>query len=241
MGLDSEHTSSVGGVPSLISSLTGLPPRLLRTPCSRCLQPQRLLMSLDLPHCLLPSLSRSWIQAYPSLPGRLLLHSVLRSGLFPCLPHRLRLWPPPKPNGAVPTCPLPELHLPGAGTLDSARSSAWQRRVGPAENIPMLQRPHLLQLLRKQGWQALLQNTQARDELRHHCPECMQWCATSAGLKVHMTHAHPRWTQEQPSILSRAVLLKRVITRPCQYCLADRFDKQQHWRRCPSVLHGNKK
>ena len=126
------------------------------------------------------------------------------------------------------------LHLLDSGTHSSERRLDWQRRVGPASAVPMLQRPDLLDLVRRRGWQALLQHAEVRDEFRQNCGECMHWCSTPSGLKVHMTHSHPRWTQEQDSILARAALLRRVVTKPWQYCLADRFDKQQHWSRCPT-------
>ena len=152
---------------------------------------------------------------------------------------------PPASASTPSACHSLGLRLPGSGTAMDVQNFSWQKQAGPAATIPMLQRPSLLHLLRARGWQVLLQNPEVRDELRLHCPECMQWCSTPAGLTVHMTHSHPRWTQEQPSVLARAALLRRVVTKPCQYCLADKFRQAAALEALSyyyvSVLHGNQK
>ena len=33
-------------------------------------------------------------------------------------------------------------------------------------------------------------------------------------------------------VLELAALMRRAVTKPCQYCLECTFDKQKHWKRC---------
>ena len=91
------------------------------------------------------------------------------------------------------TAPLPDLHLPGSGSTSQSADPTWQRLVGPKLCAPVLARPDILQRAITSGWQSLLKDVSLRDELRHHCPCCGQWCATAAGMKVHLKSAHVCW------------------------------------------------
>ncbi|CAE7499118.1 unnamed protein product, partial [Symbiodinium sp. CCMP2456] len=82
----------------------------------------------------------------------------------------------------------------------------------------------------------LLKDQALRDELRHHCPCCGQWCASPAGVKVHMSRSHGVWAELLPAVLERTVLMKRMITKPCPYCLERTFDLQTHWKRCHVIM-----
>ena len=116
------------------------------------------------------------------------------------------------------------LHVPGSGSRDQARQPRWKMQVGQLSST--------LSLARDRGWQQLITMPGLRDELRHHCPCCGQWCATPAGMKIHLVNSHDCWTDLWPRVLELAALMHRAITKPCIYCLESTFDKQSHWKRC---------
>ena len=129
--------------------------------------------------------------------------------------------------------PLPALHLPGSGSSSQAADPAWQRRVGQKLCTPVLARSDVLRRAIASGWQSLLKDASLRDELRHHCPCCGQWCATAAGMKVHFRSAHACWNDCLARVVERTKLMKRMIVKPCIYCLDQVFDVQTHWKTLP--------
>ena len=132
--------------------------------------------------------------------------------------------------------PLPALHVPGSGTTSQSSDPAWQRMVGQQLCTPALARPAILRRAVHSGWQSLLKDPSLRDELRHHCPCCGQWCATAAGMKIHLRSAHACWNDCLAQVVERTKLMKRVIVKPCIYCLDQVFDVQTHWKRCHVLM-----
>ena len=48
---------------------------------------------------------------------------------------------------------------------------------------------------------------------------------------MHLSANHPEWCAAWPSILARAAIFRRALTKPCQFCLEQRLDLQSHWKR----------
>ena len=143
---------------------------------------------------------------------------------------------PVPPTISLHTAPLPALHLPGSGSISQSADPSWQKLVGPKLCAPVLARLDVLQRALTSGWQSLLLDVSLRDELRHHCPCCGQWCATAAGMKVHLKSAHACWNDCLAQVVERTKLMKRVIVKPCIYCLDQVFDVQTHWKRCHVLM-----
>ena len=139
-----------------------------------------------------------------------------------------------------PAPPVPAQHpsgtcaliRPGSGSVEEARNSEWQRQVAPAEVRPVIFRASIVQTLRSGGWYALLQDASLRDELRHHCPMCSCWFSSPPGVRLHLARVHAEWNALAPLTHSRAQVMRRVVTRPCRYCLQTRFTVDQRWKFC---------
>ena len=61
-------------------------------------------------------------------------------------------------------------------------------------------------------------------------------CCVASGvplvLVLHLSANHPEWCAAWTSILDRAAIFRRALTKPCPFCLEQRFDLQSHWKRC---------
>ena len=91
--------------------------------------------------------------------------------------------------------PLLLMVKPGTGTTCQSQDRIWQRQLGQDSLVPIAMRPHVLDQARSLGWQTLLRSAELRDELRHHCLLCGQWCSTGAGVKIHLSANHPEWRE----------------------------------------------
>ena len=111
-----------------------------------------------------------------------------------------------------PPCPVPDHSEPllGAQTSDSERhippdlTSASHTADEADLKIPLQAWPIVRQHLEAGTWVQLLTMSTVQDYLAHHCPICLQWAATPAGIKCHMTHHPDDWTLMQPDV--RALL-----------------------------------
>ena len=134
---------------------------------------------------------------------------------------------------------------PGSGNDAQITDPASQRTVVPLLPVPLVQRQEVLERVRAQGWEALTvealsqtcsqacpksamhfqeaigSRTAFRDELRHGCPCCGQWCASPSSVEVHLSRTYVHWTDK------RASLMKHVIA--CQ---------QTHLHRCHVITVG---
>ena len=100
--------------------------------------------------------------------------------------------PSRSPQHIPPACASPT----SAPTVPAEDTAALQQ--------PLCEWPLVRQHLEAGTWAQLLEQNQVQSYLQHHCPICMQWAATPAGIKCHMTHHHADWTDLQASI--RAIL-----------------------------------
>ena len=105
-----------------------------------------------------------------------------------------------------------------------------------AGNQPLQLWPSVQARIRAGRWSELPQDKQVQEYLRHHCPVCFQWVATTASIKSHLTKQHPEWTTCQPDALKLLQSFRRHTVVPCRYCHLANINKDRHWRQC-HVLH----
>ena len=55
-------------------------------------------------------------------------------------------------------------------------------------------------------------------------------------MKVHLKSAHVCWNDCLAQVVERTRLMKRMIVKPCVYCLDQVFDTQTHWKRCHVLM-----
>ena len=114
---------------------------------------------------------------------------------------------------------------PGSGNDAQITDPASQRTVVPLLPVPLVQRQEVLERVRAQGWEALTvealsqtcsqaypksamhfqeaigSRTAFRDELRHGCPCCGQWCASPSSVEVHLSRTYVHWTDKRASLM----------------------------------------
>ncbi|CAE7270471.1 unnamed protein product, partial [Symbiodinium sp. CCMP2592] len=63
--------------------------------------------------------------------------------------------------------------------------------------LPPHRNPRVADLIREQGWEALVSSEHAED-LKQHCCICARWMVDTTSIKRHMRNSHPEiWKQEQ--------------------------------------------
>ena len=101
----------------------------------------------------------------------------------------------------------------------------------PAQ-VPLQDWPLVHRHLQNGTWMQLIEHEAVQKYLQHHCPVCLQWAATPAGIKCHMTNQHAEWQTLQPSIHSLLQGFRRHTVVPCRYCHQDKINKDRHWYQC---------
>ena len=121
---------------------------------------------------------------------------------------------------------LPSRELPPQPAVDSPTAAM------KVEILPLLDRPSIRHILARSHWHALLDSTEVRTELQHHCPFCRQWCMDTAAIKRHMTLQHPVWLEQFSRVVQLLTAFRRTMVFPCRYCSQTQVNKHTHWRTC---------
>ena len=161
--------------------------------------------------------------------GRIRRRSV--DTLRPSLSH---LHPPTEmPSPAVRVTPLSPTEVPAhAWTRDISDSCPTVPPPVVTETVPgACSRPSLLRQAAERGL--------AKVAARRGCT--IQAASSLSPLSSMGRHAlgaqsaspaHDERVQLYDAALGKARVLRRSMTKPCQFCKETRFDLQQHWRRC---------
>ena len=101
-----------------------------------------------------------------------------------------------------------------------------------AVRLPPHRNQKVAQLIRDQGWEALVTSTYA-EELQQHCCLCARWIVDPSALKRHIAKAHKKlWEQVSGRLESTCAIFKTRLTRDgvCPYC--HRTSYNRHFKQC---------
>ena len=140
----------------------------------------------------------------------------------------------------TPPGPAPDLEAPPSDTQSpdpgGCASSTSIPATHAAEAVvpmtPLQAWPLVRQHLEAGTWVQLLEMTMVQEYLAHHCPICLQWAATPAGIKCHMTHHHEEWSTLQTDTRAPLKGFRRHTTVARRYCHNRQINKDRHWFQC---------
>ena len=101
-----------------------------------------------------------------------------------------------------------------------------------AVRLPPHRNQKVAQLIRDQGWEALVTSTYA-EELQQHCCLCARWIVDPSALKRHIAKAHKKlWEQVSGRLENTCAIFKARLTRDgvCPYC--HRTSYNRHFKQC---------
>ncbi|CAE7221043.1 Pol [Symbiodinium sp. CCMP2592] len=128
--------------------------------------------------------------------------------------------PEPSTGPAQTTAPPP------VNLTPAAQATEEQPRLPPHRNLKVAD------LIRDQGWEALV-NSEHAEDLKQHCCICARWMVDTTSIKRHMRYSHPEiWKQVSERLESTCSVFKPRLTRDgiCPYC--QRTSYNRHFKQC---------
>ncbi|CAE7331529.1 unnamed protein product [Symbiodinium sp. CCMP2592] len=125
----------------------------------------------------------------------------------------------------------------GCPALERGEPEAYAKSQAEAMVTPHVQRPHIMQAIRENGWESLLTNADLCVDLKQRCALCYQWVVSRNGVRKHLRLKHPEhFLLHETAISQQTALWKSFIASPCQACGTHIVDRRQHAGSCLVLL-----
>ncbi|CAE7247725.1 unnamed protein product [Symbiodinium sp. CCMP2592] len=107
----------------------------------------------------------------------------------------------------------------GCPALERGEPEAFAKSQAEAMVTPHVQRPHIMQEIRENGWESLLTHADLCADLKQRCALCYQWVVSGKGVRKHLRLKHPEhFLLHETAISQQTALWKSFIASPCQAC-----------------------
>ena len=106
-----------------------------------------------------------------------------------------------------------------------------------ASDVPLCKQQPVQELVRQQGWRALIQHQSLRPKLAQWCCICGTWCASNRAVKMHLARSHKEiWMKHRDRVERLCKSQLAMITVPCQLCGSVSKEPKAHVIACPVLF-----
>ena len=140
-------------------------------------------------------------------------------------------------------CPFPVENV-AAANMDNPDRGEKEGELAPQPKLdretsdaPLCEQQQVQDLVRRQGWRALIQHQQLRPKLAQWCCICGTWCASNRAVKMHLARSHKDiWMQHRDRVERLCKSQLAMITVPCQLCGSISKEPKAHVTACPVLF-----